>query len=81
MGNNMGKRNISKSWKMASAPISGKGIPRVDPLDFFNEWMCRSGNRANPKLIMQFCQKCGDAFNWYTKSFTQEQLNNIRVEY
>jgi hypothetical protein len=43
--------------------------------------MRRSGNRANPKLVMQFCQKSGEAFNWYMEPFTQEQMDSIRIEY
>jgi succinate dehydrogenase/fumarate reductase flavoprotein subunit len=61
--------------------LAGRGVPRVDPIEFFNEWMRRSGNRANPKLIMQFCQKSGEAFNWYAEPFTRQQLDSILVEY
>jgi len=59
--------------------LAGKGVPKVDPIDLFNEWMRRSGNRANPKLVMQFCQKCGEAFDWFTEPFTPEQLQQMRV--
>ena len=59
--------------------LASKGVPMVDPLELFNEWMRRSGNRANPKLVMQFCQKSGEAFNWYAESFTQEQLNALKI--
>ena len=61
--------------------LAGRGVPGVDSLEFFNEWMLRSGNRANPELLMQFCKKCGEAFNWYTEPFTQEQIDSILVEY
>jgi hypothetical protein len=61
--------------------LASRGVPKVDPLVFYNEWMRRSGNRANPQLVMQFCQKSGEAFNWYTEPFTREQLDSIRVEY
>lgn len=61
--------------------LASRGVPRVDPLELFNEWMLRSGNRANPKLIMRFCQKSGETFNWYTEPFTQEQLDTIQVAY
>ena len=61
--------------------LASKGVPKVDPVEFFNDWMHRSGNRANPKLIMQFCQKSGEAFNWYAEPFTQEQIDSVRVAY
>ena len=61
--------------------LASKGVPKVDPIELFNEWMRRSGNRANPKLVMQFCQKSGEAFDWFTEPLTPEQLNPIRVEY
>jgi hypothetical protein len=61
--------------------LASQGVPKVDPIEFFNEWMRRSGNRANPKLVMQFCQKSGEVFNWYTEPFTREQLDSIIVEY
>jgi len=64
-----------------SAFLSGKGVPKVDPIVLFNEWMLRSGNRANPKLIMQFCRKSGDTFDWYAKPFTREQLDSVTVRY
>jgi hypothetical protein len=61
--------------------LASRGVPKVDPIEFFNEWMRRSGNRANPKLVMQFCQKSGEAFNWYMELFTQEQMDSIRIEF
>jgi hypothetical protein len=61
--------------------LAGRGVPRVDPLELFNEWMRRAGNRANPKLVMQFCQKSGEAFNWYTEPFTREQMDAVIIEY
>jgi hypothetical protein len=61
--------------------LASRGVPRVDPLELFNEWMRRSGNRANPKLIMQFCQKSGEAFNWYMEPFTPEQIDTMQIAF
>lgn len=61
--------------------LASRGVSKVDLIEFFNEWMSRSGNRANPKLVMQFCQKSGEAFDWYAEPFTQEQLESIIVVY
>ena len=61
--------------------LAAKGVPRVDPLELFNEIMRRAGNRANPKLVMQFCRKSGEVFNWYTEPLTPEQMDLVIVEY
>ena len=61
--------------------LASRGVPKVDPLELFNEWMRRGGNRANPRLVMQFCQKSGEAFNWFAEPFSREQLDSIAVEY
>lgn len=61
--------------------LAARGVSRVDPIEFFNDWMLRSGNRANPELVMQFCKKSGEAFDWYTGPFTQEQMDSIIIEY
>jgi fumarate reductase flavoprotein subunit len=60
--------------------LAGRGVPVVDPLDLFNEMMRRGGNRANPKLVMQFCRKCGDAFDWYTEPFSREQMDTVIID-
>jgi fumarate reductase flavoprotein subunit len=61
--------------------LASRGVPKVDPLELFNDWMLRSGNRANPQLVMQFCRKSGEAFNWLTEIFTEEQMDTVIVEY
>lgn len=59
--------------------MASRGVPEVDPLEFFNEWMRRSGNRANPKLIMQFSKLCGETFDWYIEPLTAEETATIEV--
>jgi hypothetical protein len=61
--------------------LASRGVPKVDPIELFNDWMRRSGNRANPKLVMQFCQKCGQAFDWYCEPFTKEQMAKMVVAF
>lgn len=38
--------------------LQSKGVPPVDELEFFNDWQLRSGNRSNPRLVMQFAKNC-----------------------
>ena len=61
--------------------LKSRGVPEVDPVDLFNEWMRRAGNRANPSLVMQFCQKSGKAFDWFTDMYTLEDLKDLHVAF
>lgn len=46
--------------------LASRGVPKADPIEYYNEMMRRAGGRANPGLIMRFCQNAGSAFDWYT---------------
>lgn len=61
--------------------LASRGVPRVEPLELFNEWMKRAGNRANPSLVMQFCTKSGAAFDWYTDMYGLEGLKDVHVAF
>ncbi len=54
--------------------LESRGVPHVDPLELFNEWMRRAGNRANPELVMKFCKKSGETFDWFTDMIDPELL-------
>ena len=64
-----------------SAFLRSRGVPEVDPIDLFNEWMRRAGGRANPRLVMQYCQHCGEAFDWYTDMYGIEGLKDLHVAF
>jgi len=57
------------------------GVPKVDPIEFFNEWMRRSDNRANPRLVMQFAQKSGENVDWFLQPAKQEELDQTYVNF
>lgn len=61
--------------------LHSRGIPEVAPNDLFDEWMRRAGNRANPGLVRQFCNKSGEAFDWYTDMFGLEGLKAVHVAF
>ena len=64
-----------------SAFLRSRGIPDVDPIDLYNEWMRRAGNRANPRLIMTFAQKSGEAFDWFTDRYGIDGLKDVHVAF
>ena len=46
--------------------LESRGVPKVDPIDYYNEIQRRALGRANPGLMMRFAQKSGENFDWYT---------------
>lgn len=64
-----------------SAFLASRGIGYTEPMALFEEWMRRAGNRANPGLVRQFCEKSGEAFDWYTDMFGPEGLRDVHVAY
>ncbi len=61
--------------------LASRGVPPVEPVELFREWMKRAGNRANPTLVMQFCTKSGEAFDWYTEPYGVEGLKDVHVAF
>ncbi len=61
--------------------LRSRGIPEVDPIELFREWMRRAGNRANPSLVMAFAQKSGEAFDWFTDMYGLDGLKDVHVAF
>ena len=61
--------------------LKSRGVPPVDPLELFNEWMARAGNRANPALIMQYVKHSGAAFDWFTDPYGVDGLGDVHVAF
>lgn len=61
--------------------LRSKGVPPVNEIEFFNDWQLRSGNRSNPRLVMQFVKNCGNCFDWFMDALSEEQKNNVYIRY
>jgi len=61
--------------------LKSKGVPAVDPVEFFNDWMLKTQNTANPDLIMQFAKRSGEAVDQFMKVFTEEQKSRFVVSH
>ena len=57
------------------------GVPEVDPIEFFNDWQLKSGNRSNPKFVMQYAKTSGSCFDWFIEPLSAEQRASIQVKY
>ncbi len=61
--------------------LAEQGVPEVDEIEFFNNWMLNTGNRANPDLIMRFTKNCGAAFDWWIEPYDDEQIASMNVDF
>ena len=64
------KEELFNTWGKDVGHINSKflesrGVPHVDELEFFNDWMRRAAGRANPALIRRFVRNSGSTFDWY----------------
>lgn len=50
------------------------GLPEIDPIEYYNNWMLMAGYTPNPDLIMKFAQNSGANTDWYLDSVTHEEL-------
>ena len=50
------------------------GLPEVDPIEYYNNWMLMAGYTPNPDLIMKFAQNSGATTDWYLDVLDHEEL-------
>lgn len=67
MGNEAGTPNASI--------LKERGVPDIDPIEYYNNWMLNSGYQANPELMMKFCQNSGEAMDEYLSVLSEEDLS------
>lgn len=73
IGNDIGHLN--------SQYLKDHGVPAVDPVEFFNDWMMRSQNAANPALIMQYAQRSGEAVDWFLEKVPADLMETMTISY
>ena len=61
--------------------LKERGVPEVDPVEFMNNWMLETHNKANPALVMKFAQNCGSAIDWFFEPVPKEIIDMGRVTY
>ena len=66
MGNEAGTPNASI--------LKQRGVPDIDPIEYYNNWMLNSGYQANPELMMKYCQNSGEAMDEYLSVLTEDEL-------
>ncbi|MCD8021900.1 MAG: FAD-binding protein, partial [Lachnospiraceae bacterium] len=61
--------------------LQERGVPEVDPIEFYQNWMVNTGNYANQDLIMKFAQNSGETTDWYLSELTDEDFDTMTTAY
>lgn len=57
------------------------GVPRIDPIEYFNNWQLITANNSNPELIMKYAQNSGEATDIYLDGLTQEDKDSMFIAF
>lgn len=61
--------------------LASRNVPKVDPIDFFNDWMLKTQNICNPALVMSFAKRGGEAVDDFMKVFPEELMDRWVVSH
>ena len=61
--------------------LKERGVPEIDPVEYYNNWMLNSGYQANPGLMMKFCQNSGENMDAYLSVLTEDELSNMTTAF
>lgn len=64
-----------------AAILKERGVPYVDPLEFYQNFMVNSQNLANQELIMKFALNSEENTNWYLSELTAEDFATMTTAY
>lgn len=64
----------NESCALNSKLLDTIGVPHVDPVEYYQNWMAISQNYPNGELVMKFCQNVGDANDWYYGVLSDDEL-------
>lgn len=61
--------------------LKERGVPYVDPIEFYQNFMLNTQNYANQTLIMKFAQHSGENTDWYLSELTDEDFSTMTTAY
>ena len=61
--------------------LQKRGVPHIDPVEFYQNFMLNTGNYANQELIMKFAQNSEANSNWYLSELTDEDFDTMTTAY
>lgn len=64
-----------------AAILQERGVPHIDPVEFYQNWMKITGNMPNPDLVMKFAQNSEEASNWYLSELTDADFETMTTAF
>lgn len=61
--------------------LKERGVPQIDPVEFFQNWMTITGNYPNQELVMKFAQNSGEASDWYLSDLTDDDFASMTTAF
>lgn len=61
--------------------LKERGVPEIDPVEFFQNWMTITGNYPNQELIMKYAQNSGTNMDWYLSELTDEDFATMTTAF
>lgn len=57
------------------------GVPKVDAVEFINNWMVQTHNKVNPAFVSAFARESGETVDWFLEPIPQEILDQARITF
>lgn len=61
--------------------LKERGVPEIDPVEFFQNWMTITGNYPNQELVMKFAQNSGANSDWYLSPLSEEDFATMTTAF
>ena len=61
--------------------LKERGVPKIDPVEFFQNWMLITGNYPNQELVMKFAQNSAANTDWYLSDLSEEDFATMTTAF
>lgn len=61
--------------------LQERGVPHIDPVEFYQNFMKITSNMPNPALVMKFAQNSEEASNWYLEPLSEDDLATMTTAF
>jgi hypothetical protein len=69
----------NESASFNSKLLMDRGLPPVDPIEFYQNWQAATQNYTNADLVMKFAQNCGANSDWYYSVLSDEEVASMET--